>query len=96
MNKLTVLIGLAVASLATACGPLPTPNSDPAAATEALTQMGYTNIANVTPLNTFTEACSRNESLYCNHFVADDRRGVRVSGTVVEENDGELEVDHQD
>lgn len=97
----TFLALAAVASLAlAACGPLPaapTPNSDPAAATAALEGMGYTNVTNVRPLNQFDhETCTQEEAVYCNSFTATDRRGFQVWGVVVEETDGELEVEHND
>lgn len=90
-----LMIALATAALA-ACGPMPTPRSNPEAARKALTSAGYTNITEIAPLNGFSENCDPQESTYCNYFVATDRRGIRVSGTVAEEIDGELEIDHND
>lgn len=96
MKTFAFIISAATLALV-ACGPTPTPASDPVAATKALEQSGYTNVADVRQVNGFDmENCTQEEALYCNTFVATDRRGVRVAGVVVEEIDGELEIDHFD
>lgn len=97
MKKIALFAAVLAVSMVAACGPMPTPNSDPVAAEKALTDSGYTQVANIRPVNQFDiETCTQEESLYCNTFEATDRRGVRVAGVIVEEIDGELEIDHFD